>query len=111
VCRKFETSRRREALTFAHHRNVAGLPSEEADRLLDWCEEMIAKTGRPRTIRELREECDRRRMLEPNTEFHQLSKRTVSEVKPQAVTNSKQHVGGRRQYWRRPHPRPPRPST
>jgi hypothetical protein len=72
---------------------MAGLPSEEADRLLDWCEEMIAKTGRPRTIRELREECDRRRMLEPNTEFHQLSKRT--RIGGQAASRHQQQTARR----------------
>jgi hypothetical protein len=39
VCRKFETSRRREVLSFQHHREVASLPPAEADALLDWCEE------------------------------------------------------------------------
>ena len=35
VARKFDTSRRREALTFGHHEAVAALPPEEADALLD----------------------------------------------------------------------------
>lgn len=35
VCRRFETSRRREHLSFAHHSEVAALPADEADRLLD----------------------------------------------------------------------------
>lgn len=34
VCRSFETSRRREALSFTHHREVAALPPEKADELL-----------------------------------------------------------------------------
>lgn len=34
VCRSFETSRRREHLTFTHHREVAALPPEKADELL-----------------------------------------------------------------------------
>jgi len=88
VCRKFETSRRREVLTFAHHRNVAGLPKVEADRLLDWCEATIAETGQPRTIRELREERDRRHKLEPGIETHQLPKRTVSNAKRQAANKN-----------------------
>jgi hypothetical protein len=41
VCRKFETSRRREVLSFNHHREVAALPPDEADALLDSCEEPI----------------------------------------------------------------------
>lgn len=35
VSRKFETSRRREVLSFTHHAEVAALPSAEADALLD----------------------------------------------------------------------------
>jgi hypothetical protein len=38
VCGQFETSRRREVLSFIHHREVAGLAPTDADRLLDWCE-------------------------------------------------------------------------
>ena len=34
VCRSFESSRRREGLSFTHHREVAALPPEEADDLL-----------------------------------------------------------------------------
>ncbi|WP_260482368.1 hypothetical protein [Sphingomicrobium flavum] len=35
VARQFETSRRLDALTFAHHAEVAPLPPEQADELLD----------------------------------------------------------------------------
>jgi MT-A70 len=57
VCRAFaKTSRRREALSFNHHAEVAGRLPEEADRLLDWAEETIRETGKPRTIAELRKE-------------------------------------------------------
>ena len=35
VCGRFETSRRREALSFSHHAEVASLPAESADGLLD----------------------------------------------------------------------------
>lgn len=38
VCRSFESSRRREALTFTHHLEVAALPPKEADALLDKAE-------------------------------------------------------------------------
>lgn len=34
VCRSFETSRRREALSFTHHVEVAALPPDKADALL-----------------------------------------------------------------------------
>jgi N6-adenosine-specific RNA methylase IME4 len=57
VCKKFkETNRRRLALSFKHHAEVADRPPEEADRLLDWCEETIAATGKPRSTAELRKE-------------------------------------------------------
>lgn len=61
VCRAFETSRRREVLGFTHHREVAALPSNEADELLDWCEETIKLTGKPRSTKELRAEVSKRR--------------------------------------------------
>jgi hypothetical protein len=38
VCRAFEISRRREALTFSHHEAVAALPTAEQDRMLDRAE-------------------------------------------------------------------------
>jgi hypothetical protein len=38
VARKFETSRRRELVSFKHHREVASLPPPEADELLDQAE-------------------------------------------------------------------------
>jgi hypothetical protein len=60
VARRFETSRRHERLTFSHHVEVAHLPPTLADELLDWCEEPIAATGKPRSTRELREEANSR---------------------------------------------------
>jgi hypothetical protein len=36
VSRAFETSRRREDLSFKHHAEVAALPPDEADALRDW---------------------------------------------------------------------------
>jgi hypothetical protein len=55
IARAFETSRRRKFLSFSHHRETAGLKAETADELLDWCEETVAESGKPPTIRELRE--------------------------------------------------------
>ncbi len=45
LAEKFETSRRREDLTFKHHAEVAALPPDEADAPLDWCER--APNGKP----------------------------------------------------------------
>lgn len=39
VCRAFPTSRRREHLSFTHHREVAALPPEKADDLLNRAEQ------------------------------------------------------------------------
>ena len=64
VCRAFETSRRREVLTFTHHAEVAALPQLEADKLLTAAE---PKTGDkfPRlSVSELRGEIKRVRRLE-----------------------------------------------
>lgn len=38
VCRSFESSRRLEHLSFSHHAEVAALPTEEADALLERAE-------------------------------------------------------------------------
>lgn len=61
ICRRFPTSRRRDVLPFEHHAEVAYLPPNEADELLDWAERSIALTGKPRSTRELRAEVSRRR--------------------------------------------------
>jgi hypothetical protein len=64
VCRKFESSRRRDNLSFKHHREVAALPAADADALLDWCEEIIQETGLPSSpcIRRI-DPCARRRLI------------------------------------------------
>jgi len=38
VCRKFESIRRRINITFNHHREIASLPPNAEDRVLDWLE-------------------------------------------------------------------------
>jgi N6-adenosine-specific RNA methylase IME4 len=50
VSRKFETSRRREALTFTHHREVAALPASDADVLLNKAEAEMLSTRALRAI-------------------------------------------------------------
>jgi N6-adenosine-specific RNA methylase IME4 len=65
VAGKFaDVFRRRNTLSFYHHAVVAALPPEEADRLLDWCEETISETGEPRSVMELRAEVKRLRRSE-----------------------------------------------
>jgi hypothetical protein len=59
VCEAFDVSRRRDTLSFSHRVEVAALPSAEADARLDWAEEPVAATGKPRSTRELRREVAR----------------------------------------------------
>jgi hypothetical protein len=56
VARRFKTSRRREVLTFSHHEATGSLDELDADALLDWAQETVATTGRPRSVRAMREE-------------------------------------------------------
>ena len=68
VCRTFEISRRRKKLTFGHHAELVTYPPNEADKWLDWCEDSIAATGKPRSIRAMRNEIDRRHMEKSRAE-------------------------------------------
>ena len=77
VAARFESSRRRELLTFSHHTEVAHLPPHFADELLAWCEEPLATTGKPRSIRALREEKNRR--------LAQMAPRTFGSVESEKV--------------------------
>lgn len=63
VSRNFDLSRRRDNLTWTHHADATSAASpEEADALLDWCEEPLARgEKRPRSTRELRAEISRRK--------------------------------------------------
>jgi hypothetical protein len=76
VARAFDSSRRRENVSFAHHREVATLPSREADELLDWCLATVETNGRPRSRQELRDEMLRRQVAKqsppPHFEVHDL---------------------------------------
>jgi hypothetical protein len=55
VCGVFEKSRRRDFVSFIHHREAASLPIAEADQVLDWCEKTWKTTGRLPTIKATRE--------------------------------------------------------
>lgn len=61
VADAFEIPRRRGNLTWTHHAEVAAMPPDEADSLLDWAEETIPQTGKARSTRELRSEVHRRK--------------------------------------------------
>ena len=60
VAQAFETSRRREVLSFSHHAEAASLAADEADALLDWAEEAITTTGKAHSVRSMRDEKARR---------------------------------------------------
>jgi hypothetical protein len=74
VCAKFETSRRREVLSFSHHAAVASLDPAEADALLDW---VVAEGGR-RSVAALRHEVNRRQ----SERFRLVGKVTVAPLPP-----------------------------
>jgi N6-adenosine-specific RNA methylase IME4 len=69
VCRAFETSRRREVLSFKHHAEVAALPPTDADRLLVSAEPKAGKHSPSLTASELRGEVKRVRRMERITEL------------------------------------------
>lgn len=79
VAGQFESSRRRELLTFSHHAEVMHLPPHLADEMLDWCEEPLAATSKPRSVRALREEKNRRvALLAPRTSGSNEPARSVA---------------------------------
>lgn len=56
VSTTIESGRRRPLLPFSHHREVCTIDEADVqDRFLLWCEEPLESTGKPRSIRELRE--------------------------------------------------------
>jgi hypothetical protein len=61
VCKAFELSRRRESLSFSHHLEVADLPPQQADELLNWAAEPLGQGSQRRSVRDLREEKGRRK--------------------------------------------------
>lgn len=60
VCRAFQTSRRREHLSFTHHAEVAGLPPAKADALLDKAERENLSTRDIRSAAQTTKATDRR---------------------------------------------------
>jgi N6-adenosine-specific RNA methylase IME4 len=53
-CRKFPSARRRALVPFSHHAEVASLPAELADRLLDQAQRQAEETGEPPPKRAVR---------------------------------------------------------
>lgn len=88
VCRAFETSRRREVLSFGHHAEVAALDVKEADRLLDWAQATIATTGKPRSTKDLRREV-RQSRIRPGVASS--SPTVQAELETKNLKKSKQH--------------------
>ena len=88
VCRAFETSRRREVLSFGHHAEVAALDVKEADRLLDWAQATIATTGKPRSTKDLRREV---RLSRVRLGVASSSPTVQAELETKNLKKSKQH--------------------
>jgi hypothetical protein len=56
VAAAVQLSRRRDNLSFSHHKEVCAIPDPAVqDRLLAWCLEPFETTGKPCSVRELRE--------------------------------------------------------
>jgi hypothetical protein len=80
VAEAFASARRRAVLSFGHHREVAALPEDEADRLLDWCEEELETKGRTPTRAALRERVKEvKRYLAEGWDSDQLERRALVE--------------------------------
>jgi hypothetical protein len=63
ICRVFESSRRREHLTFWHHAAIAALQTsnpELAEQILDWCEAPLSKGKKPRSAAKMKLEINKR---------------------------------------------------
>lgn len=55
IARAFEMGRRRPLVGFNHHQECQSLTPEEADKVLDWCEQVLKETDRLPTIKATRE--------------------------------------------------------
>jgi hypothetical protein len=56
VAGTLQSNRRRLDLSFSHHSEICTIDDHAVqDRFLLWCEEPLASTGKPRSVRELRE--------------------------------------------------------
>lgn len=81
VCRAFQASLRREALTFKHHQKITALQAAKpqlAEEILDWCEEPLkAGKNKPRSVSSMRKEI--RKRLDKHFEPLQRSKSTTKE--------------------------------
>ena len=70
VAKDFETSRRRDLLSFQHHREVAALPPNEADGLVRGDAEAALNARTTRGIREVVEDYPAgRHLLQPSNTF------------------------------------------
>jgi hypothetical protein len=88
VAGKFQFSRRRENLTFSHHAEVCTIPEPDVqDRFLLWCEEPLEKTGKPRSIRELREAIKSYLDGQGWTDFERERRRWVEEYSYPTLAN------------------------
>jgi len=90
VCAAFDIDRRRSDLSYAHHVEVHAMEDpDEADSLLDWASESIPRTGKPKTVRELRSEVHKRK----NAVGHRPSSDTCTITDLEALVQSGKKFG------------------
>jgi hypothetical protein len=95
VCRKFETSRRREALPFSSHKEIAALPDEWQDEVLTWAE--IGDDGAPRTRQQIRDRVKQvRAFLAQGWTPDQLERKAQAEAGKCVVANMRDGGDGQR---------------
>ena len=73
VANAIQPSRRRETLSFTHHAEVAALPIIEQEEILNWAEETIEATGRPRPKEAVRAKVKKRREQNDRGEEQKMS--------------------------------------
>lgn len=96
VCKAFKTSRRRELVSFNHHREAAALPPEEADKVLDWCEEVLQDTDRLPTIKATREKVKQvKSWLAQGWTTDQLERKALVEQGFSVVASKRNNEDGR----------------
>jgi hypothetical protein len=96
VCATFEKSRRRDLVSFNHHRECASLPTSEADQVLDWCEKILSETNRLPTIKATRDYVKQIKMwLAQGWTQSQLERRTLVESGKAVVANQRNDASGK----------------
>lgn len=108
MARRFESSRRRELLSFSHHQAVAYDDPAFADALLDWCLQDHEKRGR-RTVDELKAERDERIRKRDQENVTRIFRRTIPDRNTTFRIVTEDLPEGGRRTTTTLFPSPPRP--